>query len=126
MTADIEAALRAGEQAALATDGPHGLNVVPISVFEVVDGEVRICHFFMKKTIENLAANPIAAFSVWAGLTGVQLRAVVSIEVDGPLFAEYEARMKECFPERTLQAVLRLTPTAAYSVTPGEQGRALE
>ena len=126
MTPEIETAVTAAEAAAVATDGPHGLNVVPISVFEAVDGEVRICHFFLRKTIENITANPTVAFTCWAGLSGVQVHAQATVEREGELFRSYQVRMKERFPERTLQAVVRLMPIAVYSVTPGEAGRALE
>jgi hypothetical protein len=126
MTSDIITAVNTAEQAALATQGPNGLNVVPISVFDAAEGEVRICHFFMQKTIENLEAEAEAAFSCWAGLAGVQFHGTVAIERAGPLFTEYERRMEERFPERTLCALLRFTPTSTYSVTPGQGGRLLD
>ncbi|MFW6210112.1 MAG: pyridoxamine 5'-phosphate oxidase family protein [Patescibacteria group bacterium] len=126
LTDEITAILAEAEHAALATNGPHGLNVVPISVFAVSDGAVEICHFFLRKTIENVAAEPAAAFTAWTGFAGVQVKGEITISTSGEHFRAVTAQMQERFPERTLQAVLRLTPTAVYTVVPGQAGALLD
>lgn len=122
MNPDIIDIISASDQAALATTGPQGLNVVPISVFSARADGVYICHFFMNKTIENLRAEPNAAFTCWKGFAGVQLKGAVEVIEAGETFAEFVALMRERFPERTLLAVLRLTPERVYDVAPGTGG----
>ena len=108
--------------AALATTGPAGLNVVPLSVWEVVGDEVHCYDFFMNKTAENLQAGAPVALTCWQGFTGVQMKASAVYETSGEVYGEAVEVMKERFPDRALKAVVRLTPTEAYDVAPSTAG----
>jgi hypothetical protein len=110
---------------ALATTGPHGVNVVPISVVEVVGEEIHLYDFFMQKTAENIQAEPQVAFTSWQGFRGVQIKATAVYETTGEVYEAAVAEMKRRFPDRTLRAVIRLTPTAVYDVAPGASGEDL-
>ncbi len=105
------------EARALATHGPHGVNVVPVSVVEVVDGVIHLYNFFMGKTIENLLADPQVALTCWRGLEGIQIKATATYITTGDVFLAATVAMKERFPARTLCGVIILTPTAVFDVS---------
>lgn len=110
---------------ALATTGPHGVNVVPLSVVEVVGDEIHLYDFFMHKTAENIQVEPQVAFTSWQGFRGVQIKATAAYETSGEVYEAAVVEMKERFPDRTLHAVIRLTPTAVYDIAPGASGEDL-
>lgn len=115
----IRQAILGAESKALGTSGPAGLNVVPVSVVEVVGDEIRLCNFFMGKTVENIRENDIVSLACWTGLRGVQVRARASVVDEGELFVDTTIQMKERFPERVLKALIVLTPTAVYDTSVG-------
>lgn len=110
---------------ALATTGPHGVNVAPISVVELRGDEIHLYDFFMHKTAENMQAEPQVAFTSWQGFHGVQVKANAVYETSGEVYEAAVVEMKQRFPDRTLHAVIRLIPTAIYDVTPGASGEDL-
>ena len=115
----------ASDAHALATAGPHGVNVVPVSVVELIDDEIHLYDFFMQKTAENLQAKSQVALTCWQGFRGVQVKAEAVYDTEGEVFDEAVALMKERFPDRTLRAVIRLTPTVVYDISPGASGEDL-
>ena len=115
----IQTAVREAEARALATTGPHGVNVVPVSVVNVTDETIHLYNFFMGKTVENLLAEPVVSFVAWKGLSGVQIKATASYVASGELFETVAATMKVRFPERTLSGVIILTPTSIYDTSAG-------
>ena len=119
MKQNIQKIIEDFSSAALATNGPRGLNVVPISVVEVQDGEIHLYDFFMHKTAENIKADSTVAFTCWRDFVGVQVRAEAKYDTAGEVFEAAVVAMKERFPDRTLAGVIRLTPTEVYDVAPG-------
>jgi predicted pyridoxine 5'-phosphate oxidase superfamily flavin-nucleotide-binding protein len=107
---------------ALATTGSHGVNIVPISVVELHGDEIHLYDFFMHKTAENIMIEPRVAFTSWQGFRGIQVKAVAAYETEGEVYEAAVAEMKQRFPDRTLKAVIRLTPTEIYDVAPGASG----
>ena len=122
MKQEIKDIITNSTSAALATTGPKGLNIVPISVFSVQDEEIHLYDFFMNKTSENLKAEPKAVFTCWKEFVGIQVKADVAYETEGEVYEATVTEMKEKFPDRTLAAVIRLTPTEIYDVAPGATG----
>lgn len=125
MKKDIEDIITNSSSTALATTGPNGLNVVPISVWKVSEGEIFLYDFFMKKSSENIKAESKVAFTCWKDFVGVQIKAEASYETTG---ADYDAavlEMKERFPDRVLAGLIRLVPTEVYDVAPGASGENL-
>jgi uncharacterized protein len=112
-------AVIAAEARALATSGPAGINVVPVSVVEVTDTSIYLFDFFMNKTVENICLQPDVALVVWKGLTGVQIKATAQYVTDGDIYDSYVISMKVMYPGRTLRGVLVLTPTSVYDVSAG-------
>lgn len=114
----IQLAIEQAEARALATTGPHGINVVPVSVAEVVGEEVYLFDFFMRKTVDNILVQPEVALVCWKGFGGVQIKAVASYEKEGPAYEGEVLKMSNLFPDRKLRAVIRLKPWAVYDVAP--------
>lgn len=107
---------------ALASTGPHGLNVVPVSVVMVKDDEIHLYDFFMRKTAENIQVEPKVALTCWSGFSGFQIKAEAVYDTAGEVYELAVIEMKERFPDRTLRAVIRLKPTAVYDIAPSASG----
>lgn len=126
MNKKTEAIIRESEATALATHGPSGLNVVPISVVEIQGDEIHMYDFFMGKTASNIQSDNKVAMVFWQGFVGLQIKATAAYETAGDVFDAAVVTMKERFPDRTLKAVIRLTPTNFYDVAPAAGGEEVE
>ena len=119
ITSNYKEIITGAEARALATFGPHRVNVVPISVVDVTDEQICLYNFFMGKTIENLLAEPAVAFTVWKGLCGIQIKATATYITSGLAFEAATSAMKVRFPDRTLSGLIFLIPTAVYDIGAG-------
>ena len=119
MTTDIAETITNAESRALATTGPHGVNVVPVSVVEVVGDEIHLFDFFMNKTVANLKADPAVTLTAWSGLVGIQVKAVANYQAEGELFETSVPQMKVRFPDRILSGVIVLRPTDIFDISAG-------
>lgn len=119
LTPEIQSQISDAEARALATTGPNGVNVVPVSVVNVTNTEIHLYDFFMGKTVVNLQAEPQVALTAWSGLSGMQVKATATYVTNGDVFAAAKTEMRERFPERTLSGVIVLTPTAVYDISAG-------
>jgi predicted pyridoxine 5'-phosphate oxidase superfamily flavin-nucleotide-binding protein len=119
MKKQIQHALEHADSWALATTGPEGLNVIPVSVVGAYGEEIYLYDFFMQKTACNIKANPIVALSCWKGFSGIQIKGEASYETDGPAFEGAVIKMKDAFPDRKLKAVIRIKLKEAYDISPG-------
>ncbi len=117
MQESIKEAITSASAYALATVGPHGVNVVPVSVVEVVGDEIHLFNFFMHKTVDNLCTDQQVAFSCWNGLSGVQVKAIAAYVTEGELYEAAVDTMKTRFPERTLAGVIVLKPVSVYDIS---------
>jgi predicted pyridoxine 5'-phosphate oxidase superfamily flavin-nucleotide-binding protein len=110
----------------LATFGPAGINVVPVSVVSK-EGDALILHdFFMDKTVINIKASGDVAVAAWDGLVGVQLKGQACYESSGDSYNKAVTVMRERFPGRTLRGIIRIVPQSVFSVSPStEAGRLL-
>ena len=102
---------------ALATSGPEGINVVPVSVVRVTPELITLYDFFMGKTVRNLVATPTVALACWSGLQGIQVRAIAVYITTGEDFDAAATEMRQQFPERILKGLIHLTPTAVFDVS---------
>lgn len=103
---------------ALATTGPEGLNVVPVSSIAIVDGKIWLMNYFFRKTLTNILAEPSVSLVGWKGFQGYQVRGRVTYFDQGPTFEEARQWVKERLPDRTLRGLLVLTPQAVYNISP--------
>lgn len=118
LTPHITNAIVSAENMALATVGKHGINVVPVSVVRIVDGQIWLMNFFFKKTRENVMEQPRAALVCWKGLEGYQIKGAVEYTESGGTFKKAETWIKENIPHRILKGLLILKPEEAYRVSP--------
>jgi hypothetical protein len=116
-TETIELLLNADSKA-LATNGPHGLNVVPVSTIRVVDGKIWLINYFFKKTIENIHAEPHVSLVGWKGFDGFQVKGSISYESSGPQFEEAKAWVAQKLPDRVVKGLLILTPEEVFNISP--------
>lgn len=118
LTEQVTNILLNADSKALASTGPHGLNVVPVSTIRVVDGTIWLINYFFKKTLENILAEPGVALVAWKGFEGFQIRARGEYVESGEKFEEAKAWVAERLPDRTVKGLLILTPEAVYDVSP--------
>lgn len=104
---------------ALATTGPAGVNVVPVSMVRVVGTKIWLFDFFMEKTVVNIQAEAAVSLAAWAGMQGVQIKAAVTYTTSGPEFDEAVTWVGTQNPDRVVQGLLQLQPTACYDISPG-------
>lgn len=119
ITSEFKAAITGAEARALATFGPMGVNVVPISVVDFIDEKICLYNFFMKKTVQNIMTEPQVAFTVWSGLSGIQIKAIAEYKTNGEYYEAEVIKMKTRFPDRTLAGIIMLEPISVYDVSAG-------
>lgn len=120
LSAKVQAAVSEAAARALATNGPHGVNVVPISMARATENEIWIFDFFMGKTMQNIEADPEVAISFWNGLRGVQIKGEVTVHADGPVFEEGAAWVKDNGgADRVTRHVLVIKPKHIFDVSAG-------
>jgi len=114
--------INAASAKALATNGPAGLNVVPVSVIKAEVDQIFLYNFFMNKTAANIPLpNTPVALTCWEGLRGVQLRATATIDTQSEQYATEQTAMLQQFPNRTLASLIVLRPTEVFDVSVGEE-----
>jgi len=99
-------------------------NVVPISFAKVLsDDELLLMDSFMRKTIENIKANPRVAISVWekriGGSIGYQFKGSARIETSGRVFDEGVRWVRDIEPALSPKAAIIVTVDSIYMTTPG-------
>jgi predicted pyridoxine 5'-phosphate oxidase superfamily flavin-nucleotide-binding protein len=119
ITNKIAEVVTQAEARALATNGPHDLNVVPISLAKVHEDTIWLFDFFMDKTVTNVKDQAEVALTAWSGFTGVQIKATAEYITEGPTFNEASAWVHEQNPDRVTKGVLVLTPTQIFDISPG-------
>lgn len=110
--------LLSADSKALATTGPHGLNVVPVSTIRIVDGKIWLINYFFKKTLENILTDPSVSLVGWKGFDGFQVRASVVYVDKGAQFEEARKWVAQSLPDRVVKGLLILTPEFAYDISP--------
>lgn len=121
ITTEVQNSIIGSEAKAIATNGPHGVNVVPISMARVTPSAVYVFDFFMGKTVQNIEANAEVAMSFWAGLKGIQIKGEAAIYDEGDEFDEGVAWVKEQNPDRVTRRVIKITPSKIYDISAGPE-----
>ncbi len=104
---------------ALATYGPWGLNVVPVSVLQVHENQIWLFDFFMHKTVANIQVNSQISLVFWSGLRGYQVKGRVDYQVSGGNFNQALQYVAKNYPERKLKGLLILTVDEVWDVSVG-------
>ena len=115
----IQEVLKTATAKALATTGPHSVNVVPVSMINVVDDEIWLFDFFMDKSVKNVREDSSVALTAWTDMVGIQVKAEASYLTEGTQFEEAVAWAKTQNPERVTKGLLLLKPTAVFDISPG-------
>ena len=107
------------ESKALGTMASGVINVVPVSTITIIDDEIILVDYFMRKTIANLKENPRVSLACWKGLEGYQIKALVRYKTEGDIFSQITDWITEILPERVVKGVLILTPEEIYDISAG-------
>lgn len=119
---EIVTTIVGAENKVLATNGPDGPNVIPLSMVIVDSDRILVCDCFMDKTAKNLATDTSAAMSFWKGFVGVQLKGQVRYETEGEVFDRCVGWLKEKHPDRNLRGVINMTVEHVYDLAPSNAG----
>lgn len=111
--------IQTAEAKALATEGPAGLNVVPVSLVRPHADSIWLFDFFMKKTAENIRSTSNVSLTAWTGMVGVQLRATADYITEGEIFKEAVEWVRTQNPDRIVKGLIVLHPTEVFDVSPG-------
>lgn len=107
------------ENKVLATTGPHGLNAVPVSTVFVRENEIWLVNYFFVKTAENLQASSRVALTCWSGFSaGCQIKGEAVYVQDGTDFEEIAEWAADEHPDRTVEAIVKITPEEVHDVIP--------
>lgn len=117
-SSEIKEEILHSENKAFATNGKHGINVVPVSTIRIVDDTILLMNYFLDKTLENLLENPQVALSCWTGLKGYQIKGTVIYISEGDTFEESRKWVEDHVANRVLKGLLVLTPENIYDVSP--------
>jgi len=101
---------------ALATNGPQGLNVVPVSSIFVEENNIILINYFMQKTLENILETKTVSLAVWKELYGYQIKADCDYKEEGEIFDKYVLKVKEILPKRIVKGVLILTINDIFDI----------
>ncbi len=101
----------------LATNGRHGLNVVPVSSLEVIDDQIWLFDFFMNKTAQNIESEAEVALVCWTGAKGYQFKGKAQQFYDGEQFDAALAIAAIKFPNRKLQGLIIITVNKIWNVS---------
>jgi len=105
------------EAKALATTGPQGLNVVPISTIKIENDKIILVDYFFDKTRENLKTNNDVSITGWTDLSGFQIKAKCSYQDSGELFEKTVDWIAKLHSERTVIGVVELSPIEVHDIS---------
>jgi len=119
---DVAAKTKGFALATVTRDGePH---VIPVGFGKILsDDELLLVDIFMKKTLENMRANPKVSVSVWDydGLQGYEFKGNARIETSGKAFEESVAMVKSVFPQFDAKGAVIVKVDSIYLRTPGPE-----
>ncbi len=118
MDKHIEQFILEATSKALATNGEHGINVIPVSTIKVVDGNIWLINYFMDKTLQNIESNKNVALVCWLKMMGYQIKGKIEVFTEGEKFEEAVKWVKEILPDRTVKGLLILQPKEIFDISP--------
>ena len=102
-------------------------NVVPVAFKGVTeDGKLTVGDVFLNTTLENIAANPKIAISVYdaASLTGYQIKGTAEYVTEGAIVAAFKTAVEGMFKgAATAKGALIITPSKVIVTTPGADNK---
>lgn len=105
---------------ALATCGDEGINCVPVSTVDYIDGDIWLYDFFMERTRLNIESNPRCSLACWKAMKGIQIKGDAVYLSSGDLYDKALIIAQKKHPDRVLKGLIILKINSVYSVTPGD------
>jgi predicted pyridoxine 5'-phosphate oxidase superfamily flavin-nucleotide-binding protein len=100
---------------------PH---VIPVLFGSVLsEDEILLVAVFMKKTIENIEANPKVAVSIWDidSVKGYEFKGNARVETSGKIFEDSNKMVKSKRPQLSAKAVVIVKVDSIYVRSPGPE-----
>jgi len=123
ITDEIKEVVKKAKVFAVATATKKGEpNVVPIAYGKVLSNdEILLMDIFMKKTVENIKANPKVAVSIWStgDSKGYQFKGDARIETAGKVFDDGVKWVKNAEPQLNPKAAVVVKVDSIYVTSPG-------
>jgi len=123
LTAEMKEAFGKMKIFPVATASKDGTpNVVPIGVVELVsDDTIWIVDNFMKKSLENLKANPKIALYIWGpDIKGCfQIKGHVTVKISGRDFDEMKVKINKKNPALPARSLVIVKITDVFECQPG-------
>ena len=117
---EIKKAILESDNKALATSGKDGLNVVPVSTIFIKREKIILVNYFFNKTAENVMANPKVSLVCWKGFQGYQIKGMCQYLTDEKILFPVKKWAAVKFPQRTVTAILSISPEMIYEVAAKE------
>ncbi len=100
---------------------PH---VIPVAFGKVLsEDELLLVVVFMKKTLDNIKANPKVAVSVWdmESLKGYEFKGSARIETSGKVFDDSVNMVKSMMPQLNAKGAVIVKVDSIYVRSPGPE-----
>ncbi|PID70246.1 hypothetical protein CSB37_02570 [bacterium DOLZORAL124_38_8] len=102
----------------LATNGPEGLNVVPVSTIKITDNnQIILVDYFFGKTRSNLQNSTTSSLVAWQDTIGFQIKSHHQYQTSGTIFDTVSQWVQQNFPERTVHGIVVLEPQAIFDIS---------
>ena len=98
---------------------PH---VIPVGFGRILsDDEILLVDVFMRKTLENIRANPKVVVSIWDfdNIKGYEFKGNARIETSGSAFDESVKMVKGILPQLDAKGAIIVKVDSIYIRTPG-------
>lgn len=105
------------ESKAIATNGPHGINVVPFSTVFVINNTIWLINYYFNKTAKNVQSDPSISLVCWKGFSGYQIKGSTEYLESGDLFDRAKRMVAEILPNRIVKGLLVITPTEVHDIS---------
>lgn len=103
--------LNAQTSKALATYGPQGINVIPVSTVRVVDNTIFLFDYFFNKTKDNLLHGDSSVMvTFWLGLKAYQIVSEAEYITQGNVFDDMVVWDSKIHPDRIVKGIVAITP----------------
>ena len=113
----ITDAILGSQSKALATHGPLGVHVTPVSTIRVQNNQILLVNYFMRRTLENLLENPDISLACWKGLEGIRIKGTATYVTAGEEVEEISAWAREHVSDRTVHGVIVIEPHELHDVS---------
>jgi hypothetical protein len=113
----VEKSILEADSKALATTGPEGINIVPVSTVRIVDHQIWLMNYLFGKTLSNFQANPQVALAVWSGFEGYQIKGQLEYLTEGETFLKAKDWVSKNTVDRNLVGLAIIDPQEVYNLS---------